>query len=582
LDFKSKHIILCITNFIYWDFNITIDTDLKNLTQIFILFILFPTNGWSQEPSYFILGEEELSGIDIYDLYQDSQNNYWVASNNGIYKYDGYEFKQIFCSEMTSNSVFNLRENEQHHIFCNNLSGQIFKVENDSCSIYFTIPDSLMNPYISYEFDNLNKLTILTNYIFQVSSIDKSINYISPNKINAYGDVIKTRDKSILFYNDISSSLMELKDDTLKASYILIQDTTHTPMFLYYQNNLISYDRSSGQFIPELSAKNLTTFPSLSYQTSRVRLNSDDKNIWITQLTGGTFLYANSERSSLLYPSKIISAYLIDNENNTLFGTFGNGIMVVPNVNVTDLKFEGESSKITKIAKTNNGQVLLGNQLGEITKIDANGQAKIINEKGKQRVEILEYLPNTNEVIVNSKNATFIDLNTHKQKELKSSSVKDLCYLDSNSFLLATNQRLNVLRQTKDGYFLKGLESFNLRNYCVGYDSNTKIIYCGTALGLKIGSIDSAHFKTLNNQPIIAQDIKFINDKILVATKNKGVLVFNNDNITDNWTTKSKLPSNNIKQIIEYENEIFLSSNMGITVLDLNGKYKCDINKSNG
>ncbi len=117
---------------------------------------------WSQEPSFFKLGEKELSGVDIYDLFQDSKHNYWIAGNNGLYKYDGYQFITIPFSTMTSTSVFHLTERKNGQIFCYNLSGQFFRVENDSAKLHFTIPDSLMHPYIDYEFDNKDQLIIFT------------------------------------------------------------------------------------------------------------------------------------------------------------------------------------------------------------------------------------------------------------------------------------------------------------------------------------------------------------------------------------------------------------------------------------
>ena len=43
---------------------------------------------FAQQPAYFILGEEQFRGIQVYDVIQDKEQNYWFATNEGIYYYD--------------------------------------------------------------------------------------------------------------------------------------------------------------------------------------------------------------------------------------------------------------------------------------------------------------------------------------------------------------------------------------------------------------------------------------------------------------------------------------------------------------
>ena len=105
-----------------------------------------------------MIGEDELSGVHVYDIIQDKNEDYWVATNNGLYYYDYYHFKKIDCPIMTSSSVFNLVENQHGELFCNNLSGQIFKIEDQTCNLYFQIPDSLMHHEIEISFDNQDKV----------------------------------------------------------------------------------------------------------------------------------------------------------------------------------------------------------------------------------------------------------------------------------------------------------------------------------------------------------------------------------------------------------------------------------------
>ncbi|MFB0924865.1 MAG: two-component regulator propeller domain-containing protein, partial [Vicingaceae bacterium] len=156
----------------------------------------------AQTPSYFKLGEEELSGIDIYNILQDKDQNYWLATDNGLIKYDGYNFKKIPSKNALSSSVFDLQLDYDNNLYCKNLSGQIFQVVNDSSKVYFQIPDSLMASEICYAFDNLNTLTIASNSIFSVDK-HKEISFLIPKKKsgNRFYQILKLKDSTLISHN---------------------------------------------------------------------------------------------------------------------------------------------------------------------------------------------------------------------------------------------------------------------------------------------------------------------------------------------------------------------------------------------
>lgn len=158
-----------------------------------ILFGCFFSLGFSQEPAYFLLSTEELSGANVYDLYQDSQDYYWIATDKGLYKYDYHQIKKIECPEMTSSSLFNLKEGKNKGIYCNNLNGQFFKIVDDSCFLFFEIPKELMGSYIYYNINNKDQLTIATDKLFQVNNKKEiTILFENPQMAN-YSELYKKR-----------------------------------------------------------------------------------------------------------------------------------------------------------------------------------------------------------------------------------------------------------------------------------------------------------------------------------------------------------------------------------------------------
>lgn len=551
---------------------------LKNLIIVLSFFHLFSSKVFSQEPSYFVLGQKELSGLDIYDLYQDSKSNYWVATNNGVYKYDGYDFKKIKGPKIYSNSIFDLKENKNNEIFCRDFKGNIFQISGDSSSIFYVIPDSLKCNYITYDIDNQNNLIVFSNYLFKIYSRDRKIELLSANPINVYGNIYKKEDNSIITYDEISSCILEIKNGELNYSKIELKDTNSIVMFINYNNNLISYDRTTGRLLKEVLNYN-GSFPRFNPNNKLFNLRSDDKNIWINYLTGGTNLFnINKDKSELLYPNYIISSHFVDKEKNTLLGTFGHGILVIPNIYFKTIKTKKE---VTQITKTKTGDVLIGNQLGEVILLSKD-KTKILNKKSNKRIEILEYFPSTNQVFANCEQSTFINASNFKKTNFNTNSAKDICQIDSNTYLLATNLGLDLLRKNNGEVYITNLEEYTQRTYCVGYDSITKTIYSGSSIGLQVGTKDKFRLEKFNNENIIASSIKFIKNKIFVSTISQGVFIYSNNVLIENWNLNNGLLSNRVVQIIDYNENLFIATDKGICVMDFSGKYQFAINESNG
>ena len=118
-----------------------------NSTRLyFILFFLFaPLGLMGQEPAYIRIGDQEMAGIGIYGIEQDTTGDLLLATEHGFYKFDGYEFLRRPNKMQKSGSVFGITRTTQNRCFCFNLSGQIFEYREDSLHMFFQLPDSLLS-----------------------------------------------------------------------------------------------------------------------------------------------------------------------------------------------------------------------------------------------------------------------------------------------------------------------------------------------------------------------------------------------------------------------------------------------------
>jgi hypothetical protein len=71
-------------------------------------FLLLSNYTQAQTPYHYLLGSEELEGIDIYDIIQNKNGEFIASTDNGLYQYNGYEFKIIEHTSNFSKSTFNL------------------------------------------------------------------------------------------------------------------------------------------------------------------------------------------------------------------------------------------------------------------------------------------------------------------------------------------------------------------------------------------------------------------------------------------------------------------------------------------
>jgi len=76
---------------------------------------------------YFNFAEDQFRGVQIYDVIQDNELNYWFATNEGLYVFNYYTFEKIECADSKGNAVFNFTINKNGIIYCHNLNHQIFK-----------------------------------------------------------------------------------------------------------------------------------------------------------------------------------------------------------------------------------------------------------------------------------------------------------------------------------------------------------------------------------------------------------------------------------------------------------------------
>jgi hypothetical protein len=157
-----------------------------------LFFYLFFVNIQAQEPIYFNLDKENgLPDKTVYDIVEDANNFIWLATESGIYRYDGNNFLFFKHPEQVGLSVFNLTIDNENTVWYNNLSNQLFRIKEASTIDLFLD----LNEYFKGE---NTKIVVYDKYIIVIGTNEilvvdkKDATKINVLKISAKKNRLKT------------------------------------------------------------------------------------------------------------------------------------------------------------------------------------------------------------------------------------------------------------------------------------------------------------------------------------------------------------------------------------------------------
>lgn len=574
---------------------------LKQLLSVFLICVL-PLLAVGQCPAHFFLGEEELSGVDIYDIHQDSNLDYWIASNEGIYKYDGYDFLRMECDEMLSPSLFNIGSDNNNNIYCHNLSGQIFKITNDTCKLFYQVPDSLMSADIELIVDRKNQIFIATQCVIRIQPsgeaeiLSKQGGRRGPLQIKNDGLV------HFIIYDSIP--------DVRYGDFITPEGISYTRYFLSsprpafltevnHKSEKLIFDNTFGTMYKAVNKK-LIPVSQFDDESRVLGIFEGQNSYWSPLSTRGVFRFSElgdiNQNKFHFFEDYKISACLEDNEGNILLGTFKNGIIIIPKTEVTDIDF-GQAT-VNQIATNNADELVFALADGRCGTISPSGKAAYYDFNYGFPIEFMGYLPHENEFFLGNLNCQRINFNKGNSNttSLHVGTFKDIKHLSGGQYLLATSEGIRVYRTggvTKNPitelpfqdplcklYTLCKL--YNGRAYKVEFDSINKVVYASCSAGLKRIDKDGTHDIRVNNRQILGRDILYLNGRIYISINANGLLVIENGEIIEHWTAHDYLISDNTGLITTDGTNLILTTDKGIQILSPKGETIRFLNKSDG
>ena len=530
-----------------------------------------------QDPYYTSINK--LSGLPsntIYDIFQDSKGFIWIANNEGLTRYDGFEFTTYIHRNQTSRSGNQIKEDKYGRIWYKNFDGYLYYVENDSLQ-----PLKQNTPIgdASYAILN-NRILVLqkdgVDY-YDVKTLNRSYLKKLDQNMTFTGSQLQYKGKFYLVFEDC---LLELDEN----GHVQSKGKMPPLSLIGGKNGVMLVDGSginSACFeITENGIKEKISLRHIKYGHGMSYCN----NINWFFTPNGVWAYDDQAKSinndQPFYASKSISSILHDRDGNYWLGTLNEGILFVPDLGTKLFETPGY---VPNILSTSGKKLFIGTKDNALYTYDlASGQfEKKFQDKLRHEVICVLADPVNNLFSFSSTQLFVCDTSFKNVKGYKSNSIKDLVIVDRKYYAFAASGMIGLFKVRSDiaspfdslynKYLKDGMENMatiieSTRGRDVAYSSSTGRIYAGTGKGLYI--IDTNGAKELKRDGAIIYCKKMISyrNNIYLLTPQNRVVEINSKNEFRDIT----LPGDN-EQYINMKlagNNLYLLATSGIRVLD--------------
>lgn len=314
--------------------------------------------------------EQGLPSNEVYSVFQDSKGMLWFGTDNGIAKFDGYEFNTIKTNDgLIDPVIFGFHEDRRGRLWLRSFSGQLSYISNNKIYLY---------PYN----DKIKDFTGI--FLIQSIAYNDSTNDLW---FNARNIVRIDRNGHVSSHSYRKNGELEILD--IGASKVFAKTGVVVQKILWGNSTLSVEQRDTLQsaVIPVTFEKNIA-FLALSHNVYIVTKDSSANKIYtsphfiISVYKTEDYLWLGThegvERISLNNTSdvwspeflkgKAVSSILRDNEGGYWFTTLQDGVFYVPNFNIRNYPLPS-SKKINALVPVQDG-FLYGDEGGNVSMFD--------------------------------------------------------------------------------------------------------------------------------------------------------------------------------------------------------------------
>ena len=529
------------------------------MKKLLFLLFLFCFRVYSQEPISIHLSKKEgLPDNEIYLITEDEKGFIWLAADKGLFRYDGKNFKTYTNKNKRGHSVFGVKTDVQNRVWCTNISGQFFYVENDTLTTFIDLKDTLKGELADFIVTKSSLLVFSKDHIFAVDLKTKATTSLV-SKTELVGvpyyfnnELLVTIGDKLIRIDD-ANSLVELNVNSAFLPYYLKTCFFSNKNHLYTvsrnknrETNFYKVLKNSVQKLEkpsEIANKSIVSFFSKNNETWL----ATDKGIVLLEIENTKLKYKNT-----FFKNEYVTKILPDKQGNIWVSTLRNGIFIMPNSSIKKTAIPKEISDINYLQKIEKNRLIFGTTDGRLSFYNTDlGLEKTIALPKQKKISSIYYQSQKNKAIISLEQYAYV-LNTktnHLNETLNYINVKSFSGINNNKFLYAVYNVANVAQEVETKTEQKTLEK--KRAYFSYFSTKSSTGYVAYVDEFK--SYDHNENPTsisFKNQAILGKSVTETSDGIVwVATFKNQLIGIKNNKVVKDYEVLNATASEAIKKI---------------------------------
>lgn len=534
---------------------------------------------YAQHPFFYTINDENgLPSNEVYQVLQDEFGYIWIGCDAGLFKYDGFEFKQYKSVNQNGRSISGLQLDRKGRVWCRNFNGQVYRVYGDSLKLISDFNQNTSSNNFTID-DQCNAWIVCEDKLIQFNENGKEIKrYKIPNSIGKKSNITEIIfHHHNIYFSQQYTGIYTLKKDKFYKLKVLENDpliTQKSGFFIKNDQIFVISEEINGKSYLISKVENQTIRPQKKYTTKIndvliYKINTFNKNeTWICSSAGAfrdTLKTSNLDDVKGLLPGKKISYCLKDREGMYWFCTLNDGIFVIPSLDIQ--KYDPGNSllsnkNVTAISQAHNGDVLIGLSSGEINLLDSKTKA----------ISTLDIVSNkkliTTKRIINYKGKSYI---AHGQlTSYDGLTFKALPFYNIRDFVIHKDTLYYVMSELVIKVAMKDVDQGDQSKMIIIRKTGGRNIALDVIHNCFYFVLNEGVYKYQNNnwiqlkhkgKSIFASSIAYKNNSLWIASISSGLMVFKNNKIDKLFSTKNGLKENEIKFITASKKYIWACGN---------------------
>ena len=557
------------------------------------LFFIFCTSFLiqAQEPVSIHISEKNgLPDKEFYDIIEDDKGFIWLSAAKGLFRYDGKLFKNYSNEEQRGLSVFGVKQDHLGRIWCNNVSGQFFYTKDEKLHLFTDLSKFLKGELAEFIIKGDYLWVVSSRQIYKIDLKTKLIEHCFNNEqyfgipyklnntiyvsnrgsilnISPENNIKKIVTSDLLFKNKNGRSVSQGKTNIFKVGSSFFLKKKRSGANIFFRINF------SGKIINRIKG-----FEALTKERIYT-LFENENEIWVGT-NSGVWVYEyvsnNFRFKKRILKGKDVTKILKDKEDNYWLTTLNNGVYVIPNINIEICTVSDKNINISSLDVVDNNTLVFGTKAGNIGFYNVKTNIeKHVDLPSKDRVSVIKYQPEKKMVFISKDFESYIY--NYKSTQLskinkikKFNTAKSITLLKNNDLLL-TNYSSVLKLENADINNAEIFISNGRRTYASHYNKTKNEVYVAFVDDLvTYDSIWNPKNIRFEGKPIYGNSMsETANGIIWISTFKNGVFGIKKDSVIHHYTTRNGLSSNYVGKIKADKNELWISLENSIQVLNV-------------